>query len=856
MKSLCITGASSSSCQLVATGLYQAGLQPAKPLRRGSLIDLGSWHKRATPLLRAGRPLGRLWEKTAEELMLANLKESAWGWHDAQSLWALDFWAGLESGIHFLLLCESPENAVARALLGTHPEPDIEAVLEQWKIKQAELLRFYLDYPERSLLVDVQQAIENLPQLIACCNEKWPELRLDPSYLDKALHEEPPSPVGDFARQLGGLWCSSHALWIEPLWQELVAAQVPLVNTEASEPDDVESSTAILASQLRRYQQLIEEEGRCHDLEQALAEARRDNEQLEETLATTVSAHEEQQRALASTRQQAEELELSQRAKEAECESLLQSLHHTQEALELSLAQRQSDQHTFEAELMDARRRRDELETKCQSLLQSLHHTQEALELSLAQRQSDQHTFEAELMDARRRRDELETEWESLLQSLHQTQEALELSLAQRQADQHTFEAEQAELAEALAAAQSRVSELQSQNDAQLLSLHAAQERLEKAVTQYQADQQHSQQHQETLQQRMAKSQQEVEQAVAVHHRLEKEKRLAAEEAARLTGECEATLLAWQASQQQLETALKTYQQQKSQAEEYRQRLHALKRRAGPVYAADELTVFQPDAQSLEWHFKKLLLEEVEHETLQASAALSWNGMTVDITPADGTPWSLDTSRPASLNTLFSHQQETSISLVEVMKGSLSAWQDGAPESIEEWRRSLNSLQAALEQTQEQASLGYAGIELRHVQSNPDYEHLWITLQQAHMANQPPQDWHFRVSCANVTPGSFGTQPKLELPRQESQLLQGWFEESRDDFGSKLELRFALPEDMDVGIWMRLPHQDQLLLQSLLCQLPVMLTRLEQQGRHTGRDWQDWHRLAADMRRILQAKAV
>lgn len=810
MKSLCITGASSSSCQLVATGLYQAGLQPAKPLKRGSLIDLGSWHKRAIPLLRAGRPLGRLWEKTAEELMLANLMESAWGWHDAQSLWALDFWAGLESGIHFLLLCESPETAVARALLGTHPEPDIEAVLEQWKIKQAELLRFYLDYPERSLLVDVQQAIENLPQLIACCNEKWPELRLDPSYLDKALHEEPPSPVGDFARRLGGLWCSSHALWIEPLWQELVAAQVPLVNTEASEPDDVESSTAILASQLRRYQQLIEEEGRCHDLEQALAEARRVNEQLEETLATTVSAHEEQQRALASTRQQAEELELSQRAKEAECESLLQSLHHTQEALELSLAQRQSDQHTFEAELMDARRRRDELET----------------------------------------------EWESLLQSLHQTQEALELSLAQRQADQHTFEAEQAELAEALAAAQSRVSELQSQNDAQLLSLHAAQERLEKAVTQYQADQQHSQQHQETLQQRMAKSQQEVEQAVAVHHRLEKEKRLAAEEAARLTGECEATLLAWQASQQQLETALKTYQQQKSQAEEYRQRLHALKRRAGPVYAADELTVFQPDAQSLEWHFKKLLLEEVEHETLQASAALSWNGMTVDITPADGTPWSLDTSRPASLNTLFSHQQETSISLVEIMKGALSAWQDGASESIEEWQRSLNSLQAALEQAHEQPSLCYEGIELRHVQSNPDYEHLWITLQQAHMANQPPQDWHFRVSCANVTPGSFGTQPKLELPSQESQLLQGWFEESRDDFGSKLELRFALPEDMDVGIWMRLPHQDQLLLQSLLCQLPVMLTRLEQQGHHTGRDWQDWHRLAADMRRILQAKAT
>lgn len=151
--------------------------------------------------------------------------------------------------------------------------------------------------------------------------------------------------------------------------------------------------------------------------------------------------------------------------------------------------------------------------------------------------------------------------------------------------------------------------------------------------------------------------------------------------------------------------------------------------------------------------------------------------------------------------------------------------------------------------------LDFEGLQLRQEKVNPDYEHLWITLQSPSFGDKLVDEWHFRVSCAGVKPGQFGQQPKLELPEQEAQLLEAWFAESESESGRKLELRFALPNAMDTGVWKQIQAADQALIAQLIEQLPKMLDTLKGQGARISRDWADWQRLADDMRRIHQLKA-
>jgi len=157
--------------------------------------------------------------------------------------------------------------------------------------------------------------------------------------------------------------------------------------------------------------------------------------------------------------------------------------------------------------------------------------------------------------------------------------------------------------------------------------------------------------------------------------------------------------------------------------------------------------------------------------------------------------------------------------------------------------------------TKNPQKLTYSDAELRYEQVNPDYEHLWISLKDATYGERYCPEWTFRVSCAGVTRDVFGKQPKLEIPEQYEQLLDHWFAESEDDHGQKLELRFALPNAMDTGVWKLIDTDDQAIIRSLLKQLPDILKRVEERYSLSSHKWQDWQQLVADMQRIHNAKA-
>lgn len=170
-------------------------------------------------------------------------------------------------------------------------------------------------------------------------------------------------------------------------------------------------------------------------------------------------------------------------------------------------------------------------------------------------------------------------------------------------------------------------------------------------------------------------------------------------------------------------------------------------------------------------------------------------------------------------------------------------------------------LQTALSQLPQQLAalppaLRYDRVTLKNNQTNPDYEHLWFVLDNLSLGSQHWPQFEFRLSCANVGPRRFGTHPKLEFPQHVGQApLPGWFDESYDDHGAKLELRFALPDAMDVQVWGQLRDADRHFLRALLDALPGLLTTLQTSGVQISRNWQDWFKLADNSRRILALRA-
>ena len=143
-------------------------------------------------------------------------------------------------------------------------------------------------------------------------------------------------------------------------------------------------------------------------------------------------------------------------------------------------------------------------------------------------------------------------------------------------------------------------------------------------------------------------------------------------------------------------------------------------------------------------------------------------------------------------------------------------------------------------------------VKLQREQVNPDYEHLWLHFENLTFNGKRWPEFEFRLSCANVRPKHFGMYPKLEFPQHTGQApFEAWFEEAYDDFGAKLELRFALPDAMDLAVWQRLSESDHAFIFALISRLPTLFDRLQSTGTNLKRPWADWLAMAQEVQRIL-----
>jgi len=146
--------------------------------------------------------------------------------------------------------------------------------------------------------------------------------------------------------------------------------------------------------------------------------------------------------------------------------------------------------------------------------------------------------------------------------------------------------------------------------------------------------------------------------------------------------------------------------------------------------------------------------------------------------------------------------------------------------------------------------LRYDAIELKRHTQTDEYQALELSISNLEIESTLIPSFTYRISSVNEPGKHFGQFPRLEFDQDTSTSFDNWFKETSDHRGNRLELRFADPDQMDVGVWKKLSQRDQLLIAANISTLPDAMRKLKDQG-NTGLDWDAWEKLSAKLKKIL-----
>lgn len=150
----------------------------------------------------------------------------------------------------------------------------------------------------------------------------------------------------------------------------------------------------------------------------------------------------------------------------------------------------------------------------------------------------------------------------------------------------------------------------------------------------------------------------------------------------------------------------------------------------------------------------------------------------------------------------------------------------------------------------------YDSIQGQEAMPGNGYEGLNLKLRNVRLGDCQWPEFGYRLATVSAAAEPFGRSPKLEFPESTRNALSGWFAESHDERGPRLELRFAIPDAMDTRVWNALAQEDRLLIGALIGSLPLQIEDLQHTHASVGRSWQDWQALAGSVRKILSNSAI
>lgn len=866
MKIICVTGAPGSDVNQVADIFFAAGAQPAQALRQDPALTLSSWHEKvlaASGIKAVPGPVhqpGRFWEQLATNLFMENMHRALWAWADVRSVWMLDFWQQFEPNLHFVLVYTSPQRALAEALAAEREHgADTASLMAAWEAHQKEILRFHHRNPQRTILVDAAECIAAPDTLLDACKVRWdlplaaepaqlraapaaaplvgylaeqlrlthPELQVLQQELEASLHALAPSRTAgseapdlmaavDDYRQVSGAAARADAL----------AAQLETLSAQLSDLDSelgkVRESEAAQRAKLRsdygaavqRAEQLETELAQATNSARTLAGEKSEHERSIAALKESLAAQQAEVTALRArldqqaTERQAEVAALKAANAEAhsESEQILLQMHQLQEEMERWYLE--NKQHV---DVRAAKKRQiEELNKKAAQYEASIATLKKELDAAKANKAAEKEKADALAALATARR-ELDAARQSI-KRLEDEQRALVTRAGQQQA---ALDAANAKLDAALKDAASIKNKLDAAAK-ETATLKSSLEAANKAAAGAKADA-------EAGKRSAKEAQQENELLLVQLHQV----------------------------QEELEHYFLEHKNALKQNEEFQQRWQRMLERNPDYcdYRALELLDNDKDSGRTRWRFTDLdaagrAFPELRFDTVitkgVAAFAFARDGQ------APGAPEPLDALGTADWLLLPT--------LCRVLDEALQAPSASVAQLDDAQRTALRAALAALQETigRMPAVLRFDRIALKREQVNPDYEHLWLQLGKLSLGDKRWSEFEFRLSCANVRPGKFGAYPKLEFPSEAGAVLfDSWFAESYDDFGEKLELRFALPEAMDTSVWDQLSQADRDMMTRLIAILPRMLARLEAVTPTLARPYADWQQLAKSVQAIV-----
>lgn len=464
MTPICITGSAHLPAQALQALMAQ-GLPQAAALHQNGNMDLQTWHRRV--LAQPNQPPGRVWQQLAAELVIANIAHPCWAWADPQSMALLEFWADFDASIRFLLVTQTPAQALLHEA-SSHSDQDsewsISIGLQQWLLVHQRLMHFALRHPERTQIVWAQ-TIDQHPRAVAEHLVRHWSLDWTPANVAQTTTGTSGDLTADtrydsLADHLADQIARSHPS-VQQLYADLQSCISPVEggasgnNTKA--PNDP-------LSLLRQFETLRQEAGQARQLSALQAQLKSAQGQVQ----TLRQEHQQASAALQKTQQQQQQ-QLEQKV------ATLQSAHD----------QLQANASGLENELTQARQQAKQQSQQIQQQTDKLKATEQ--QLQAAGQQAHQlgerlKAAEKEAHAAREKAGEQARQSDKTLADLRQQISALgaELQSAREQAApltglQQSLQDKSRQLAETEKARK----EAQEEADTLLLQLHETQEELE-----------------------------------------------------------------------------------------------------------------------------------------------------------------------------------------------------------------------------------------------------------------------------------------------------------------------------------------------------------------------------------------
>jgi hypothetical protein len=856
MHTLIICGTPWCDLPGVLKPLHAAGLSAPLLAEKGGVRTLSDWHdrlftNRSTPA--AAMEPGKSWEHAAGDIFLANWEQPLWGWADHRSTWLLDFWLQFDPQTRFLFVHTSAADTLVAAA-AAHPQHeafDAHQVLDRWCAYQAQMLEFSLRHQDRcawfthrtlasdeaanqpSLMLPwslpfsspvsrpnlsadtdpssaqllhafAMQAVQQHAQALALQQELWATLPGSDGHDVTAKPQAEALAAAEVFEQIRSVVVLQHGATRQQLaltQQEVIA--ITLNNAELQQHIAAETKARkeaaekaeLLLAQL--HQAELQAETKAKQTEaQAKVEALKQRDTLSQEKANFIAARD----ALAQ-----EKAKLTQRleAQTAAQQTESQAKAQLQAKLDTEIKARKETAEEADLLLAQLHQVQEELEAlflKNQEAQQQQH---QALEHAKTQLQAETKAKQTEAQakaEALKQRDALSQEKSSLIaarDALAQEKAKLTQRLEAQTAAQQAESKAKAQLQAKLDAETKARKDAAEEADLLLAQLHQVQEELENYFLQHQAAQAEC----EALRARLGRW------------------------AGRFPNQC-----AWESLQTQAsvdpdaqETVLLQTEYGDRLFPELRLKLHAAKNRL-------QLTLMRPAGGAAPW----LKWPQFERPDGQWQAA---DELLIDPAARKGS------AEAANLAALAPSDLKLLVALCE----SLGA-QD-ATHWASRWQAMAQTLRALPPRWR------YDAIHLREEQQLPQYEHLWLRLDNAQWGDRHWPAFEFVLSSHQPRSAKGSHLPKLEFPLSAEgtpKQFDNWFAESEDHKGPKFELRFeTLAPAMDMSCWNALSKTDQGQAMQIAIALPQMLQELQQAGVGVSHPWADWQTLAKSIQVTL-----